>query len=71
MQGRFANLYAIWAHRHETLQTPLAILENTEESCLTMIVSFFFKNIFLKTISTNTYMYIYIYISNIYVYIYM
>ena len=31
LQGRFANLYATWAHRHETLRTPLAILENTEE----------------------------------------
>lgn len=31
MEGRFSNLYAVWAHRHNTLQTPLIILENTPE----------------------------------------
>lgn len=32
MEGRFGDLYITWAHRHRMLQTPLIILENTEES---------------------------------------
>ena len=29
LNGRFANVYAVWAKRHKKLKTPLAILENT------------------------------------------
>lgn len=35
MEGRFGNLYAVWARRHQELKTPLVILENTPAPCLT------------------------------------
>ena len=30
-QGRFGNLYLVWAKRHRCMRTPLMILENTPE----------------------------------------
>jgi hypothetical protein len=31
MEGRFKRLYSTWARRHTILETPLIVLENTEE----------------------------------------
>ena len=32
MEGRFGGLYCTWAKRHESMQTPLIILENTPDA---------------------------------------
>ena len=32
MEGRFGDLYCTWAKRHETMETPLIILENTPDA---------------------------------------
>ena len=32
MQGRFGNLYLVWAQYHREMRTPLLILENTPET---------------------------------------
>ena len=41
-EGRFSNLYAIWAKRHRKLGTKLIILENTEETWNMPVVGFQF-----------------------------
>ena len=33
MQGRFGDLYLVWAKYHRCMRTPLLILENTPEPC--------------------------------------